>query len=212
MSFVTESSLLIDLQKHNLERSWSYFYDKYAPLISGFARKRGVPQEDVCDILQETMLELYAALPRFQYDPQKGKFRNFVLLITSRKCARYFEKQRQLPTSTDPVDLEWMRQLDVGNATDQATSASELEFLSELIAMVLENLRKKKRISDSTYHAYKLYALKNDAAPVIAKKLGMSKGQLYRIKNRINKMIQQEIQSGDYQDCEMVEGFFSQSN
>ena len=204
MNYVTETSLFVGLQSNGYEKIWSYFYDKYAPLISRFALRTGVPAEDVCDVLQETMLALYMALPSFQYDPKKGKFRNYVLLITSRKCSRYFSKKNKLPVSTDPVDLDWLRNEEFSNGEIFGQNqASSSEFYIELIAMALDQLKRKKRITTSTYLAYKQYALENEHVSNVTKDLDMTSGQLYRIKNRINQMILEEIQLEDSQDCEI---------
>ncbi len=207
MNYTTEISLFSELQtKDGLEKSWCYFYEKYAPLITRFAARKGIPQSETCDILQETMLELYSALPRFKYDRSRGKFRNFVLLITHRKCSRYFAKRQKTPNCADPKEIEDQ----IGSQVfENSRSAHEPVFDSELqlgmVSEALESLRKKKRISTSSHKAYKKYAIECKRAEAVARELQMSMGQIYRIKNRINKMIQEEIRFSDSLDSEMLD-------
>src|SRR5262249_15785888 len=83
-SMVTSATLLIRIKADSPARelAWSELHARYAPIISGFARKLGAPKSEVEDIVQEVLTGFYSALPKFNYDPHKGRFRGFLKVCT----------------------------------------------------------------------------------------------------------------------------------
>lgn len=205
MSFTTENDLLHAVLSDDREVAWRRFYVKYSPLVRSYANRRGIPQEDLQDILQETMLELYLALPRFRYDPDRGLFRNFILQITRFKCARYFRK-RKLQHATIPFDDSNLHSNPANGFSQNTAEGNPIEF----VEMALCSLLRAGRIQQSSFDAYQCYVLKQEPATTVAKRFHMTLGQVYRIKNRISALVEQFLAQSEEQDTEVIQRLNSQ--
>ncbi len=84
----THRSLLLRLSSGGDPDAWREFHDRYHDLIRGFARRNGLQPVDADDLAQEVLMALHAAMPRFQYDPARGRFRGFLKTIALRAIWR----------------------------------------------------------------------------------------------------------------------------
>lgn len=198
MPFTTEHDLLQDVLSETRETAWKQFYVKYSPLVLSCASRRGVPREDLQDILQETMLELFIALPRFRYDPKRGMFRNFVIQITRRKCGRYFRRHQRMGTAI-PIEAS-KSHLPAQERQSTPDGADALPSV-EMVELALGSLRRSGRIRASSHDAYRAYALEGEPVESVAKRMQMTTGQIYRIKHRVNQQIASFLKSIDEEDC-----------
>jgi RNA polymerase sigma-70 factor (ECF subfamily) len=62
--------------------SWAEFVEFYEPLLYRYVLARGVPRTDAADVVQETFIKLLGALPKFSYDPERGRFRTWLYQVT----------------------------------------------------------------------------------------------------------------------------------
>src|SRR5688572_10212488 len=69
--------------------AWREFHDRYAPIISTFARKLGAPPQDLDDVVQDVLVGFYSTAPTFVYDPAKGRFRGYL-----KTCACHAMRKR----------------------------------------------------------------------------------------------------------------------
>ena len=77
---MTSASLLLRLNRDGPARevAWTEFYDLYAPIISGFARRIGADPREIDDLVQDVLRAFFAVSPEFVYDPAKGRFRGYL--------------------------------------------------------------------------------------------------------------------------------------
>src|SRR5262245_40269420 len=73
----TPISLLDRLKEPHDAEAWARFVHLYTPLLYGWARRTGLQEADVADLLQEVFAVLVRELPRFQYRPG-GSFRGWL--------------------------------------------------------------------------------------------------------------------------------------
>src|SRR4051812_13573087 len=85
MDLVTRLSLIHRLKGAPAQADWEHFYSKYSTVILSFAQKRGLDEHSACDALQETMMVVMRKLPTFEYDAERGRFRNWLLTIVANK-------------------------------------------------------------------------------------------------------------------------------
>lgn len=71
----TRSSLLLRLRQDGPARevAWAEFYDLYAPIISGFARRVGASRSEVEDLVQEVLRAFFAASPALNSARKLGR-------------------------------------------------------------------------------------------------------------------------------------------
>ena len=92
----TSTTLLRDLANDSQHARWSEFVTRYRPMMEAFMRER-FPSLDADDVIQETLIAVWAALPSYRYVPEeKGYFHNYLTGILRNKALRQFHKdQRQ---------------------------------------------------------------------------------------------------------------------
>src|SRR5437763_4484713 len=78
-SLPTRASLLARLGDPEDRAAWRQFVELYASLVYGFARQRGLQDADAADLTQEVFLAVARQAGRWQYDPQRGSFRGWLL-------------------------------------------------------------------------------------------------------------------------------------
>jgi RNA polymerase sigma-70 factor (ECF subfamily) len=74
----THASLLDRLKDPADGRAWTEFDARYGELVLRWALWRGLALVDAEDVRQEVLLGLARALPRFEYQPQRGRFRSYL--------------------------------------------------------------------------------------------------------------------------------------
>src|ERR1700757_1361148 len=89
----TRASLLVRLRDSGDAGAWQEFVRLYAPLIYGFARKRGLQDADAADLMQEVLRSLSSAAHRLEYDPGRGTFRGWLFTVTRNKVFNFLESR-----------------------------------------------------------------------------------------------------------------------
>src|SRR5436305_180592 len=90
----TRASLLVRLRDPRDGAAWREFVDLYAPLVYGYARKRGLQDADAADLTQEVLRAVAGAVGRLEYDPARGAFRNWLFTVVRRKLSNWQAAKR----------------------------------------------------------------------------------------------------------------------
>src|SRR5579871_6328073 len=80
--FETRLSLLARVRDPHDAAAWAEFVGLYQPLVTAYLRKRGVPEHEVDDIVQEVFTRLVPAMARFELVPERGRFRTWLWQVT----------------------------------------------------------------------------------------------------------------------------------
>src|SRR5690348_4768465 len=91
----TRASLLVRLRDTSDGEAWQEFVHLYAPVIYGFARKRGLQDADAADVMQDVLRSVSAAVPRLEYDPGRGSFRGWLFTVTRNKILNFLDSSRR---------------------------------------------------------------------------------------------------------------------
>jgi DNA-directed RNA polymerase specialized sigma24 family protein len=85
----TRASLLLRLRETHNAAAWEQFVEIYTPIIFGFCRNQRLQDADAADVSQEVMRAVARAMEKFEYDRQRGKFRNWLLTVTRSKLSNF---------------------------------------------------------------------------------------------------------------------------
>jgi RNA polymerase sigma factor (sigma-70 family) len=187
-SVPTRRSLLSRLRSLEDDISWRAFFDTYWRLIYNVARKSGLRDAEAQDIVQETVIAVARRLPEFRYDPSKGSFKRWLLLITRRRVQDHLRKRyRGLPDDgADPRESRF-RCESVPDPLllpdEQLEAAGEAEWRGILLQMAL--VRVRERAHPKHYQAFDFCVLQNIPAGQVARMLGLSRAQVYLAKHRL---------------------------
>jgi RNA polymerase sigma-70 factor (ECF subfamily) len=114
----TRPTLLQRIRRDDDRASWDEFYAVYYEFLCRYATKQGVPPHEVPDIVQEVFSKLYRARQRFEYDPQRARFRTWLLRVARnqvidwrRSRSRRREQCREVPEIEQPPvpaeNIDW---------------------------------------------------------------------------------------------------------
>jgi RNA polymerase sigma-70 factor (ECF subfamily) len=195
-SLPTRASLLSRLRDLGDSDSWRAFFDTYWRLLYNVARKSGLNDSEAQDVVQETVIAVARKMPEFRYDPAKGSFKQWLLLITRRRIQDHLRRRyRSLPLAEGhPAALE--RKVEdlpaVGLAPDaQIEAAWEQAWQDNLFHAALARVR--QRANPKHYQVFDYCVLQDVPAPEVARMLGLNAAQVYLARHRVSAAVKRAV-------------------
>ncbi len=188
---ITRPSLLVRLRDARDALAWKQFVQLYAPLVYGFARRRGLQDADAADVTQEVLRAVARGVAGLVYDPDKGSFRGWLFTVVRRKLQDYAAREkRQSPGSGDSrIHLR----LEEKVAPEQEEAAWwNQEYQRHLLARALDRVRGD--FHEASWQAFWQTAMEGKKAKEVAQALGMSVAAVYMAKSRVLTQLKHQIQ------------------
>lgn len=177
----TPPSLLDRIRDHDNTSAWETFCDVYSPLLYDYCRKRGLQSSDAADVVQEVLLRVAKGISKFEYDPAKGRFRDWLYQIVYHEICRMAQKRKpNIPIANEP-EME-----------DTANREWDEHFHNHILRTALE--RVKPRFEESTWDAFTLVWLHNESPNYVARKLARPLDFVYLSKSRVLKRLRLEVE------------------
>ncbi len=187
----TRASLLVRLRDGGDVGAWQEFVHLYAPLIYGFARKRGLQDADAADLMQDVLRSLSSAVHRLEYDPARGTFRGWLFTVTRNKVFNFLESRSRRVQGSG--DSSTQQRLEQHAATEGEMSAAwEADYLRAMAAQAME--RVKGEFQAATWEAFVQSAVEGRTPSQVASRVGMSVGAIYVAKSRVIARLRKEIE------------------
>ena len=193
----TRQTLLLRIREPDDASAWREFVSLYTPLLQKFALIRGVISQDVDDVVQEVLKAVMQAIKKFEYEPEKGSFRDWLFVVTRSKVARHFKKQAGTPRGSGGESMH--RLLDEQPAPD-SQAIWDLEYRRRMFTWASQQV--KNQVSTRTWRAFWMSTVEEMSADEVASELQMSIGSVYVAKSRVIRRMREKIQSvaGDFPD------------
>jgi RNA polymerase sigma-70 factor (ECF subfamily) len=156
-------------------------------MIRDWCRKWGLQASDAEDVTQEVLLKFLAVIKQFRYDPNRS-FRSWLKTVTNRALTD-FARARQRITSRERGQAELLAQSP--DALAELERNFEGAFDGELLGLAMH--RVEKRVKPRTWQAFQLTTFEGLSGAEAAQRLDMPVAQLYVAKNRVQKLLQEEI-------------------
>jgi len=190
-SLPTRASLLSRLRDLGDSDSWLVFFNQYWRLLHNVARKSGLSAEDAQDVVQETVIAVARKIPEFRYDPAKGSFKQWLLLITRRRIQDHLRRlYRSLPRSETPMAApsSTADMPDPQSAPDAMIEAAwETEWRENIYQSALAQVR--QRANPKHYQVFDYSVIQGVASSEVARMLGMNIAQVYLARHRISAAV-----------------------
>jgi RNA polymerase sigma factor (sigma-70 family) len=183
----THASLLSRLKNDDGgDDAWREFDDRYRELIFAFARRLGLQSADADDVAQETLERVRRALPRFDYDPTKGRFRSW--LQTAARRATHDRRR----IGKDALDRAVAAEAEAEATPDPGADAAwEIEWRRYHVRLATSKARMEFNAKDVA--AFEATAVEGRAAAEAAAELGLSVDSVYQAKSRLLKRIRDYV-------------------
>lgn len=196
-SAATRASLLLQLRDAGNADAWQQFVEIYSPIVFGFCRNQGLQDADAGDVSQEVMRAVVRAMEKFEYDRERGKFRNWLLTVTRSKLSNFFShRQRQ----HEPHGNSSIQNLMEHEPSPAEQSSWDTEYHGRLFQWAAE--RVQPTIQPSTWQAFWRTTIDEEDVAKVAADLQLSIGAVYIAKSRVLARLKQTIQEVD-EEAEM---------
>jgi RNA polymerase sigma-70 factor (ECF subfamily) len=166
--------------------SWFTLFSIYEPLIAGWIARSGVEENVISDITQEVLQVVFVELPKFEHNGRSGAFRNWLKWISINRCRRYWDsKKRQVKLSQQAAGED--SGVDILDQLEDPKSPLSLQWSREHDQYVLKRMLELTRseFDATSFAAFSRNVLQGESPQSIATELGISVGQVYKIKHRI---------------------------
>ncbi len=187
----TPKSLLTriaDLAEGEDEAEWARFVELYSPAIGRFIRllDPDMPDADVDDMVQDTLVKLVSLLRGKVFDPQRAKFSTWLGAIIRRQMVdRMRRRQARKLDSHVPLDVE------IPSAAD-SDPAAKLDIAWRLARhqTAVRHVFTKSALSLQNQRIYLMATADGLSPREIAQQLGIKENVVRAIRSRVAKMIE----------------------
>jgi len=187
----TRVSLLVRIRDGGDVAAWQEFVRLYAPIVYGFARKRGLQDADAADLMQEVLRTLSTAAGRLEYDSARGTFRGWLFTVTRNKIFNFLEGRSRRVQGTG--DSRTQRRLEEqADANGDLSADWEADYQRTLAAQAMEHV--KSEFQKATWNAFLQTAVDGLPPAQVAANVGLSVGAVYVAKSRVIARLRQEIE------------------
>jgi RNA polymerase sigma factor (sigma-70 family) len=179
----THASLLARIAAGSDTQAWREFDERYRELLWRFARNRGIQPVDADDVAQEVLHALTKRLPTFEYDPAKGRFRDYLKTAAANAVWRKLAEISGSPRVTggdEPAP-------DVAVVDDVVERSWEAEWRQYHLRLAMNRIRGEFNAKDVA--AFEMYAAESKDAKAVASHLDLSIDQVYQAKSRIMRRL-----------------------
>jgi RNA polymerase sigma factor (sigma-70 family) len=195
-SLETRQSLLGRLHLWDDNESWRAFFELYWRLIYNTARRSGLDDSSAQDIVQETVISVARKMPGFQYDRERGSFKQWLLRITRRRIVDYLRKTYRQPPRAD-ITLEMLEDEEAQTeaVADPATASIDSAWDEEWGRMLFDAAIACVRVEANPKHfqVFDYCVLKGWPAAKVAATLGLNAAQVYLAKHRVCQAVKRAV-------------------
>ena len=194
MNAKTRATLLEHLRNGADQLSWEEFFRTYWPLLYVLAKQRGCSDHTAEEVVQDVILTVFERRDFYEYDPKRGRFRDWLATLVRNKVAEY----RRRPS-------ERVRAQGGDSGTEMLDRASddlppdaqcEAAFEDGLLLVLLEVVRRETK--PQTYLAFELSALHQLRGAEVAEATGMTPNAVYKARKRVLRRLIEL--GGEYRD------------
>lgn len=184
----TRPSLLLRLRDPRDTASWRTFVEIYAPLIYRYCRGRGLQDSDAADVGQEVLTQVARSMHTFTYQPERGRFRDWLGTVTRHKIARFVARRDRGERAVGgDVEAETL-----GEAVAPTSEAEwTAEFNTRLVQVALERVR--PHFEAASWQAFTLVWVEHQPATKVARAVGLGIDAVYVAKSRVLKRLREEV-------------------
>jgi RNA polymerase sigma factor (sigma-70 family) len=150
-------------------------------------------------VAQEVMGAVAQAIRKFDYDPQRGKFRNWLLTVVRSKLNNFLVNQQRQPLTADTSLLRTLE--------DRTTASEETQWDRVYRERIFDWAAEKVRaeVQDPTWQAFWQSAIEDQPGGEVAKRLGLSLSSVYAARSRVLARLKEIIAQVDGDDLVLAE-------
>ena len=189
----TRKTILKKLRMTQMDQdAWKEFYAIYCKLVFNVALQAGLSHADAEEVVQNTFIKVGKNIQKFEYDPHKGKFRNWLCLIAKQQAANLFRKPSSNVSSSGRSkaisDAEIQCLPDKANDWDAIWDEEEKRHL---LAIALA--RAKTKVNPKQFRVFYAHCIKGLGTKEVIGLLEVSANEVYLAKHRVMPIFEDEL-------------------
>jgi RNA polymerase sigma factor (sigma-70 family) len=195
----TQPSLLSRVRDLEDQSAWRDFDAQYRDLILRYCLRRGLQRSDAEDVRQMVMLNLAKHLRSFEYEPSKGRFRDYLGRVVRNAIHRYFRSPkgelaglRTSVASAVPDDSE-----------DLLDRTWDDEWTQHHFRLAMAAVR---RTADPQSIEVFERLLSGETTDAVAAALGMSRDAVHKVKQRIRDRLKEHVARQVHEEAVLDDG------
>lgn len=184
----TTSKLLEALRDAGNDPVWREFDARYRPIVTAFARRMGLSEEDAAEVAQQTLAEFARDYRAGKYERGKGRLGSWILAIAHHTALDHFRRRavrREQRGVSAMIDLSDPR---------TRTEVWEAERRQAILQQALHILRTQTHMGKETIRAFELAALRRVPTDQVAAECGMTVNEVYVAKNRVTGRLREIVE------------------
>ena len=168
------------------EASWVRFFELYTPAIRRFVEWND-HVHDPDDVVQEVYLKLVEIIRAGKYNPDKARFRTFLALLIRRQLITLY-RQDQARHVADRCSIDDLTE-ELSVPSDQREKI-DLDWAKAKHEAAVEHVLTKVAMKAQSRDIYRAYVIEERSVEDVAAAFGVTPDIIYKVKNRVNKMIE----------------------
>ena len=173
--YTTRPTILAGVKEGD-NMSWYQFRDMYRPLIFHCAKQCGVPSACFLELEQNVLVSFFKTIDKFEYDPQKGRFRNYLGTIIHNCIIQLHREKKTAKRSVQYSEA-------TTSCDDYFEKLWEDEWRQHCFWLAYK--KTKSEMPEKEIEVFELCAIKNVPATQVASSSGISLSTVYEYKNNV---------------------------
>ncbi len=194
-TIVTRASLIRSLKNWDDQANWERFDRTYRRLIISFAVKRGLSEQEAQDVAQETLVAVAKDIQKFEYDPERSSFKNWLFTVTRHRIVDYCRGRPKESGQRNAEAGDTTRTSTVARMADPGGDALDSLWDEEWRRTVTEQAteRLKSQVSTEHFQIFYLSVIKEQSSPKVAAALGVSVAKIYVVRHRLARVFKKTV-------------------
>ena len=192
----TSDSLIIQVRDSADRDAWERFEQLYRPVIFRIARAKGLQHADALDLVQQVLLSVSDAIPRYEKRDDGTPFRHWLNRITRNAIVKALSRGPRDRASGGTEILDVLHE--VPSADGAIDALIDKEYRREIYTKAASVVRLE--VADTTWLAFEMTVLQSRSIEKAASSLGISTGSVYAARSRVIRRLRDavtELQAGD---------------
>ena len=188
----TRNSLILRLPDKRDVEAWDQFVSIYEPLVYRLARAKGFQDADAQEIVQEVFVAVSRAVERWEPDPARGRFRDWLFRIARNLMINFLTRRKHLPIGSGDSEIAELLENHVDPASEESATF-DLQYRREVFRWAAEQVR--DQVKERTWSAFWMTSVDGRAIAEVASELKMSVGAVHIARGRVLGRLRETVKT-----------------
>jgi RNA polymerase sigma-70 factor (ECF subfamily) len=193
----TRASLILRLPDAADAAAWEELVDVYGPLVYRLACRQGLQPADADDLVQEVFASVARSVERWLENPDRGRFRAWLLRIARNTAINFLTRRRHRPLAAGDDNSAFLDR--IAAPGEDASSEFDLEYRREVFHWAAEQVR--ECVAERTWLAFWLTSVEDRTIANVAEELGMNVGSVYIARSRVMARLRELVGKFEQRDA-----------